>query len=309
MKNTIFVAIASYIDYEIRHTILDCINKSKYPDNLTFSICLQFDDREKTNEHCIDDLVEKYNIKVDKFHYRESKGGCWARNIAQQNYDKEKFSLQVDSHSRFIEGWDEIVIKDFNYLKKAGVKKPLISFLPPCYLRDDKEGIDISFDYTKDISKLNIPIISSISSQYWPVYGGYNNIQDTNFKPVNIKVLYGGFIFSLGEWVKEVEQDPLHYYTGEEFALAIRSYTHGYDMYTPSQVVAWHRAHPKAPDKHYNTNTEEVVHKHSRVAMERLKKLVFEEDLGIYGLGAERKLADYENFANIDIKNSKVLDV
>ena len=64
MKNTIFVAIASYIDYEIRHTILDCINKSKYPDNLTFSICLQFDDREKTNKHCIDDLVEKYNIKV-----------------------------------------------------------------------------------------------------------------------------------------------------------------------------------------------------------------------------------------------------
>lgn len=309
MKNTIFVAIASYIDYEIRHTILDCINKAKHPDNLLFSICLQYNDIDKTNEHCVDDLVKKYNIVVDKYYYKDSKGGCWARNIAQQNYNGEKFSLQVDSHSRFIEGWDEIVIKDYKDLKEAGVEKPLISFLPPCYSRDDEKGIDLSLDYLDDISKLNIPIISSISHQYWPVYGGYNNIQDTNFRPVNIKVLYGGFIFSSGKWVKEVEQDPLHYYTGEEFALAIRSYTHGYDIYTPSQIIAWHRAHPKTPDKHYNTNTEEVVHKHSSVAMERLKKLVFEEDLGSYGLGSKRTLADYENFANIDIKNCKVLNV
>jgi len=69
MNQTIFIAIASYLDYEIKYTVLDCIKKSDNPNNLYFSICLQYDEKTGTSEGCIDDLVKDYNITIDKYHY------------------------------------------------------------------------------------------------------------------------------------------------------------------------------------------------------------------------------------------------
>ena len=64
--NTIFVAIAAYLDYEIKHTILDCISKAKHPENLHFGVCLQYDENENTNKHCLDFLENKLPIQVLK---------------------------------------------------------------------------------------------------------------------------------------------------------------------------------------------------------------------------------------------------
>ena len=306
MNQSIFIAIASYLDYEIKYTILDCIKKSNNPDNLYFSICLQYDEKIGTSEGCIDDLVEDYNITINKFHYSESKGGCWARNIAQKNYNNQTYSLQVDSHTRFIQDWDKIVISDYSNLKEKGIKKPLLSFLPPAYTRDDKLNKDLEFKEKQNLSILQIPKIKFISKDFWPDYGGYNNQIDIKYKPTSITLLYGGFIFTAGEWVQEVEQDPLHYYTGEEFALAIRSYTFGYDFFTPSQIIAWHRAHPQVPKKHFNNNEKIIADKYHTAAMERLRKLIMGNDLGKYGVGNIRTLQEYETFANIDIKNQIV---
>ena len=306
--STIFVAIACYLDYELKHTILDCINKAKHPENLRFGVCLQYDENESTNEHVLDFLESKLPIKVLKYHYTESNGGCWARNLAQSLYDGETYHLQIDSHTRLIQNWDEIVINDYTELKKT-VDKPLISFLPPSYSRFDELGIDYDFKNIQLLDKINIPKIERITTEYWPAYGGYGNEQHTNFKSVNAILLYGGFIFSEGKWIIEVEQDPEHYYTGEEFALAIRSYTHGYDIYTTSQIVAWHRAHPVAPKKHYNNNPEEISIGRHRHAMERLRMLVEKEDLGKYGFGTIRTIEQYGEFARIDFPNKTLIDV
>lgn len=305
--NTIYIAIASYIDYEIRYTILDCISKAKYPENLYFSVCLQYDENTETSENCIDDLQKICNLKIDKFHYTNSEGGCWARNIAQQNYNGEKYSLQIDSHTRFIRYWDEIIINDYNNLLKE-TTKPLLSFLPPSYSRIDKIGIDIDFKHLYDLDRIHIPKIDGISGDYWLIYDGYNNEKNTNFTPQKVKILYGGFVFANGEWVVDIMQDPEHYYTGEEFALTIRSYTNGYDLYTPSQIVAWHRAHLTPPKKHFNNNPEEIAHKKHNTAMVQLKKLIEGGDLGRYGIGSIRTLQDYANFAGLDFINKKLLD-
>jgi len=308
MNNTIFVAIASYLDYEIRHTILDCIRNADNPDNLRFSLCLQYGDDTKTGKNCIDDLLDFYKIEAVKFHYTESKGGCWARNLAQLKYCGEKYSLQVDSHTRFIQGWDTILIKDYEELKAKGYN-PLLSFLPPPYHRNDETGVDHSYRHFTDLDRMNIPKIASISAEYWPNYGGYENEINIGFKPKSIILLYGGFIFADGKWVVDVEQDPEHYYTGEEFALAIRSYTHGYDIYTPSQIVAWHRTHNSVPKKHYNTAPKEEANRRHRIAIEKLRILIEGGDLGKYGLGNKRTLEQYGEYAGIDFKNKKLVDV
>lgn len=308
MNNSIFVAIASFLDYEVVYTILDCINKASSPDNLHFSICLQYDSNANTSENILDTLENKYNIQIEKYHYSESEGGCWARQIAQKNYNNETFSLQVDSHTRFIQDWDKIIIRDYNTLVENGHSKPLLTFLPPPYSRNDEAGIDYDFKHLYELDKLNIPKFKRMSTEYWLEYVGYGDEKNINFTPTEIKILYGGFVFSSGEWVKEVEQDPEHYYTGEELALAIRSYTHGYSLYTPSQIVAWHRAHRKPLPKHYSIHEEEVGRQKHKHAMKRLYKLIHKEDLGKYGLGTIRTLEEYENFAKLNFKLKQVVD-
>ena len=306
--NTIFVAIACYLDYEIKYTILDCITKSKYPENLHFGVCLQYDENSGTDKHCLDFLENKFPVKILKYPYTDSEGGCWARNKAQSLYNGETYHLQIDSHTRFIQNWDEIIINDYNKLKET-VNKPLISFLPPSYSRIDDKGIDLDFRHIDSLDILNIPKIEKITNDYWPVYGGYGNEKSTEFKNINVILLYGGFIFTDGEWVLKIKQDPEHYYTGEEFALAIRSYTHGYDIYTSSQIVAWHRAHPQTPKKHFNTNSEEIVNYKHLNAIRRLKELIEGKDLGEYGVGNIRTIEQYENFAKINFKNKTLVEI
>jgi hypothetical protein len=76
-------------------------------------------------------------------------------------------------------------------------------------------------------------------------------------------------------------------------------------MFTPSKILAWHRCHFNPLKKHFTNNNEVGDAKH-RHAMERLRKLIKGEDLGIYGLGNVRTIEDYGNFAGVDFKN-KVL--
>lgn len=301
----IFVAIASFRDDELPITILDVISKAKHPERLVFSVVLQFDDEEATGEKCIDHLLKSYSIHLEKHHWTESRGGCWARHRAQQYYNNERYHLQIDSHIRMIKNWDEILINEIESLRTVS-PKPVISYLSPLYRRYDEYGIDYDFTNIEQLDRIQIPVIREMTVQYWTIYGGYENQHHTGFKNINVPVLFGGFIFSDGNWVREVEQDPLHYYTGEEFALAIRSYTKGYDIYLPKHTVSWHRVHPAANKKHFNTFPEEFGSRRHRVAMEQLRKLIEGEDLGKYGLGSIRTLAQYEEFAGINFITKEV---
>jgi hypothetical protein len=304
--NTIFVAIASFLDYEIKYTLLDVIHKAKYPNNLKIAVVLQYDENDGTDEKCIDDLQKLYSITIEKHYWKNSHGGCWARNLAQQYYNKEKYSLQIDSHTRMIMHWDEMLIKNLDNLKKIS-DKPIISYLSPSYFRNDNLGIDYEFRNIDNLDYIEVPKAKFITDEYWINYGGYENQRHTEYKNINIPFLYGGFIFSEGCWIEEVEQDPLHYYTGEEFALMLRSYTKGYDVYLPDQILSWHRSHPKPNKKHYNTFPDEVQNGYHRKAMTRLKSLIDGDIPEKYALGKIRTLEDYKNFSGIDVINKKLL--
>ncbi len=301
MDNTIFISIASFIDTDLRNTILSCINQAKHPEKLSFGVVLQYNNEESTNETCIDDLINKYNIRIKKYWFEESKGGCWARNQVTTLYQNEDYILQLDAHIRMVKNWDVLLVKEYLELKKT-VNKPLLSYLSPSFFRNEELGLDYNFRHIDDPYIINVPTIKSITADYWPVFGGYEDEAHTNKKPNNVSLLYAGFVFTQGSWLLEVKNDPEHYYTGEEFALSIRSFTHGYNIYIPSQIVSWHLSRPN----HIHHFKVLDGNKNHIKAMEQLYKLIFGGDLGEYGLGTERTLQQYEEFAKINIKERRI---
>ena len=135
----IFIQIASYRDPELINTLDDCIDKADKPEKLVFGICWQHSDEDEWDN--IDKYKDDKRFKIVDVNYKDSKGACWARNTLQQEYTNEEYTLQLDSHHRFIEGWDTELIKMLKGLQKKGHKKPLLtSYISSYNPENDPEG-------------------------------------------------------------------------------------------------------------------------------------------------------------------------
>ena len=124
-KNKIFIQIASYRDPQLLPTIKDCLENANNPNNLVFSIAWQHSKEDIWDN--LDEFKNDRRFKIIDIDYKESKGACWARNFLQQQYDGEEYTLQLDSHHRFIKNWDVELIKMIKQLQKKGHKKPLLT--------------------------------------------------------------------------------------------------------------------------------------------------------------------------------------
>ena len=104
-KNKIFVQIASYRDPELLPTLKDMISKANKPDNLVIGICWQHSKEDEWDD--LSEFIEDKRFKIMDVDYTKSKGVCWARHAVQQMYDGEEYTLQLDSHHRFVKDWDK----------------------------------------------------------------------------------------------------------------------------------------------------------------------------------------------------------
>ena len=296
--DNIFIAIASYCEPELCDTIQSCLEKAHQPENLTFGICHQFDNNSPlTSEDCLDRYSEDIRVRYVTYPYVESNGGCWARNISQSLYNGETYTLQIDAHSRMIEGWDVLLM---DMMDNLPADKPLISEFPPLYHFDDIG--DATFQNIENLEQVNTHIAKEWSTDGW-IHHTQLIIPENNEFPRHTRFISGAFIFTLGEWNTEVRQDPDHFYTGEEFALTLRSFTKGYELFDPNQIVLWHRLHPTPNRKFKDDNTEPTTLQRHQDGVERLNLLIDGDSkglLGEFGLGEVRTLEDYTQFSGID---------
>jgi len=289
-NNKIFIQIASYRDPELLPTINNCIENSDNPENLVFAICWQKDENET-----LDEYINDPRFKIICIHYSHAKGACWARNKLQQLYDNEEYTLQLDSHHRFIKGWDTTLKQMYTNLAEKGFK-PLITAYAPSYNpeKDPEERVNIPWkidfrEITVDKQVLFIP--SNIL--------GFENLVE----PIKATFYSAHFAFTSGAFVKEVPHDPELYFTGEEMNITIRAFTHGYDLFHPHIVVIWHEYTRKNRQKHWDDDKEwwkKDLHSKQHY-IDFFKNLTFSNKEYKYGLGEKRTLEEYKTYANVDL--------
>lgn len=310
-NNTIFISIASYRDPELIPTILDCVKKAEYPKKLFFGICLQ--DTNQNLRH-LKHIAKKYNInmRIVFCDWRDSQGACWARHIIQKKlYNNQTFYLQLDSHHRFVEQWDSLLVYMTNKLKNKGIDKPIIGGYCP--------GYNVQFNHC-DPAPIQISSFDTFTNDgdlvFRPqVINNSHNLLNLQEEVIPARFLSGHFIFADGVFCKECLYDPNLYFRGEEISLSARAYTSGYDFYHPVIPIIWHfylrPSEHKHWDNHQNGNGFVISAEDRSVkAKERVRKLLGIEpnniNFGQYCLGKNRHLHEYELYAGVDFKNKNI---
>ena len=294
--------MAAYRDPELLPTLNDCISKAKYPENLRFGITWQHSKDDKW------DTLDKYKtdnrFKIIDKDYKQSKGACWARNLLQDLYDGETYTLQLDSHHRFTENWDESLINMLKDLQSKGYKKPLITSYIPSYNPENDPEDRV---YNAWILKFD---------KYIPEGAVFTRPQHTNnkdhdlSKPMLGRFYSAHFAFTLGQFAKEVKHDPNYYFHGEEISIAVRAFTHGYDIFYPHKVIAWHEYTLEGRTKQWDDDKEWVD---KNVSCHKRNRKLFgmdgetqDIDFGEYGFGSVRSLRDYEKYAGLQFATRSI---
>ncbi len=299
--NTIFVQIASYRDPQLVKTIESLLENAKNPEKLMFSICWQH-----SNDDVWDNLNKYKNdsrFKIIEITATDSKGACWARNLLQQHYNNEDWTLQLDSHHRFEKGWDETLIQMWYDLHNNGVSKPLITTYLPSFDPDSDPSSRVKTPYKMDNPHFTSDGIVLFKSSYVSNWKTLNKPQPTYFYSAH-------FAFAKGDFVKEVPHDPHLYFHGEEISIAARAYTWGYDMYYPHIIIAYHEYTRKYRTKIWDDDKDWwKLDKASKLRFNYLFNQIekpHEVEFGTYGFGSVRPLYDYEAACGINFKDKTI---
>lgn len=283
---TIFVQIASYRDGDLPLTIASCVENAQHPEKLAFGICRQYDEQTYTD---LDEFLFDPRFRVHQVYYQASKGCCWARNITNTLYDNEKYTLQVDAHSRFASGWDD---RFTDMLASTGDENAVLTTYPPPFTKSG--GVETLHNdrgiQRLTLSRFNRDLTTVLGTEQVVAVG----------KPEKSRFIAAGLIFTFGRFCQDVEYDPELYFAGEEISLAARAYTHGYNFYYPNENLVWHRYRHPMP-LHWSDNMDTQTEAHEK-AVKRLATLFLGDhtELGRYGLGKKRSLDEFETYAGIN---------
>ena len=304
MEETIFIQIASYRDPELVKTLKDCILNAEFPDRLRFGICWQHAEEDTWDN--LDEFKEDSRFRIIDVDYKASTGACWARNMIQQVYQGETYTLQLDSHHRFVKNWDTELINMLKGLQAKGYEKPLLT----SYIS--------SYDPVKDpVGRVQVPWLMNFD-RFTPegvlfflpaTIPNWENMTE----PIPSRFYSAHFAFTLGKFAVEVQHDPEFYFHGEEITIAVRAFTHGYDLFHPHKIIAWHEYTRKGRIKQWDDDSE--WGKRNTLTHTKTRKLLGidgesydsdDETYGKYGLGRVRTVADWERHSGIRMKDRAV---
>ena len=290
----IFVQIASYRDPQLIPTLQNMLENAKNPENLRIGIANQFSTKDDFGS--LETYKKDERFRIMDIPFEESKGVCWARNLVQQLYDGEEYTLQIDSHMRFVPNWDEEMIGMIKQLQEKGYEKPLLTGYVSSFDPDNDPQGRIQEPWRMAFDRF----IPEGAVFFLPeTIPGWRDMTE----PVPARFYSAHFAFTLGQFSVEVQHNPDYYFHGEEISIAARAYTWGYDLFHPHKVLIWHEYTRKGRTKQWDDdktwgekNAQSHLINRKLFGMDGLEQ---EGHDGPWGFGSLRTLRDYEKYSGL----------
>ena len=304
MTATIFVQIASYRDPECEATLRDLLRKAAAPERISIGLCLQ--NQPEDEPHCgIGDLADDPRLRLIRRRAADSRGVCWARSLVQSLWRGEDFTLQLDSHMRFEQDWDQQLLLSW---QECGDPRAILSCYPNGYQPpDQRDCTSLPLMAALTFNEDGLPHFQAISRFKLP--------EQRPTRPIPGAFISAGMIFGPGQMISDVPYDPYLYFYGEEVTLAARLWTAGYNIYNPNRLAVYHRYKTPAATAHTHWSDHSNWWQHNQLALERARHLLGMapspsagalQEIERYGLGSQRSLADYQAWSGLDFQAAQV---
>lgn len=285
--DNIYVSIASYRDLELTDTVYSLLKQSKDPNKIFLYIFCQ-DEHHPKLEHIFNFFNFK-NFIYHKVHFSEAKGVGYARHITQSKLTTDfKYYLQIDSHTRFIKNWDEVLINDYENSCKFWNSDIIFSSYPLPYVYDENGNEKFTDGNNANIAKL---IKVENKHTYKIDYQARKIERHGEWH----KQFCAGFAFGLSKYFIDIPYDKLLYFEGEEHLMSIRFFCNNIKIIAPYRSYCYHHYYGiNTRIKHWET--DENWGKYNDVSLERIKMFFEFKILDKYGITNIDKYREWETF-------------
>jgi hypothetical protein len=297
----IFINIPCYKDPELWMTVDNFLKNAKYPERISFGITLQSMNIEKDKERA----AVYGNVNVDIIEPGSIVGCQPARKNSHKFYKNEEYYLNMDSHMRSIKNWDVEIIKEYEFNKEHYGVSVFTAYAPPYeLLEDNTDYIDpnIENNPTFFMSESNINnfyknLVPQFTSQY--TNPGYNVLSP---------YISGHFFFTEKKVIDTVPFMSEITFTEEEPLMALRFFTAGFNLVTPSKVFVYHR-YGRGGRSLFWEDFPDKFFPEDQKSRNYFKDLVTSNKIDPNsGLFSERTLEDYEKYSGISFSQRTLHD-
>mmetsp|Transcript_81926 Transcript_81926/g.123043 ORF Transcript_81926/g.123043 Transcript_81926/m.123043 type:complete len:557 (+) Transcript_81926:59-1729(+) len=246
-QRTIYIAVASYRDFQCRYTVESVFGRAKYPERLRVGIVDQIVEGEdpicnEPIEPCSEKPEQalcKYRSQIDtyKMPAHLSVGPVFARHIGHRLYRGEYYTTQSDAHVTYTLDWDVDIIEQ---MEATHNEMAVLS----TYLTDVQGSIDPAGHSLRTTR----PIMCNTYYEGGPQglhlrHGSQPERRPSIHGTPQLQPWWAaGYSFSRGHFAVNVpydEHQPM-IFQGEEMSIGIRGFTIGYDFYAPERSVCFH---------------------------------------------------------------------
>lgn len=289
MPERIYVQIPAYRDPELLPTVTDLLAQARHPERLRICVAWQYGPEEVQVGRILRGMP---GIEVLAIPATESRGCNWARELLQQRWDGEAYTLFLDSHHRFVPGWDASLLGMHQALRRSGVDQPILTSYLPAY--------DPVIDpYGRIEAVYQLAVAEQRSGMVFRLVGHPVHDWRLRTSPSAARYVSLHLLFAEGAFNEKVPFDPGIYFFADEIAIALRSYTHGYSLFSPNVLLGWHLYDRQTRTTHWADHSDWVAL--NQISVHRLRQLFAGQLADKYGVGSARTISEYETYAQVTL--------
>ena len=288
----IFVSVASYRDADCAETLRSMFDNARDPWRVVAGVCEQ--NSPDPAERCAvagRGLPERWlreNVRRIRVPHTQARGPTYARYLCSTLARGEAYYCQVDSHSRFVRDWDA---KAVAMLRACPSPRAVLTHYPrelEQYGSAETDGVPVLC--RSRVNHHGVPVFEAVIRRG----GGARRVPFVS----------GGFVFARGEVLREVPLDPdlPHLFQGEEVLYSARLWTSGYDAFTPTETLVYHRYGRHDQPKFWDDLPQVAAGQRATLAKVRAMLAGRAPPGYAHGMGGARPLDDYWTFAGIDLE-------